>query len=145
MQDPAYSVLLAGWPPPPRYTGISDLEEKSNLIYGAQSVTGKILMSKNLAPERRAVLAAAQRSGSDHHGGILDRAQGQMSHDGAVNCGKATLRTGARRVLKLLKDSEVDVAGERATGGGDYDLARGSAARDDGGHVGIGLHMVSHG
>ncbi len=40
--------LIGGIPPPPRISGISDLAENSQIIYGAQSFTGKIFISKNL-------------------------------------------------------------------------------------------------
>jgi hypothetical protein len=66
MQDLAYSLPPIRYPPPPRSLGIIGLEPKPNLIYGAQSVTGKILMSKNLEAVRLGVLAATQRFGCDH-------------------------------------------------------------------------------
>jgi hypothetical protein len=52
MQDSAQWISIGiedtPLPLPHRYIGIIELERKSILIYGAQSVTGKILISKNL-------------------------------------------------------------------------------------------------
>lgn len=39
-----------GIPPPPGILEIIDLQAKCDLIYGAQSLAGKILRSKDLAP-----------------------------------------------------------------------------------------------
>jgi hypothetical protein len=39
-----------GIPPSPRYIGIFDLGGKRDLIYGAQSLAGKILCSQDLGP-----------------------------------------------------------------------------------------------
>jgi hypothetical protein len=41
-----------GPPPPWVFTGIIDLEETPRKILGAQQLTGKILVSKNLRPSR---------------------------------------------------------------------------------------------
>jgi len=41
--------LFQGYPPPLRISGIIDLAGICEVIYGAQSHTGKILISKNLA------------------------------------------------------------------------------------------------
>ena len=42
-------VADAGYPLPPRCIGITDLEEILDLIYGQQSLRGKILSPKGLA------------------------------------------------------------------------------------------------
>ena len=41
-----------GIPPPPRISGIIDLEENREIIYGAQQLAGKILIRKELSPGR---------------------------------------------------------------------------------------------
>ena len=41
---------MLGYPLPSRSTGIRDLAEKREVIYGAQSLTGKILSHKELGP-----------------------------------------------------------------------------------------------
>jgi hypothetical protein len=81
----------SGGYPSPRFFGISDLAESSKLIYGAQSLTGKILMSKNLgagALERGSKLEQMRGSlrpvsASTMMAQASCGPQGQMSH-GAV-------------------------------------------------------------
>jgi|SRR5258708_24803673 len=51
----------SGIPPSPRSIGIIGLERKCDLIYGAQSLTGKILMSKNLQAK---ILRAEDQNGT---------------------------------------------------------------------------------
>ena len=48
-----HAPMLFGWPlpPPPRSTGIIELAGNREKIYGAQSLAGKILISKNLEAE----------------------------------------------------------------------------------------------
>src|SRR6266853_2077861 len=85
----------SGIPPSPRSIGIIGLERKCDLIYGARSLTGKILMSKNL--QAKILLAEAQngtmrvsayRRCLDHDYAIYFWAQGQMSQRG---CGKVKM------------------------------------------------------
>ena len=49
--------------PSPRSLGIIDLEGKCDLIYGAQSLAGKILMSKNL---QAGILKMKAQNGTVH-------------------------------------------------------------------------------
>jgi hypothetical protein len=69
-------------PLPLRYIGIIDLGGKPDLIYGAQSLTGKILRAKDLcpAPVRGNIPPPPWDDGL-----VSDGAQGQMSQRG---CGK---------------------------------------------------------
>lgn len=48
------------YPPSPRFIGLIELAGNSQKIYGAQSLTGKILMSKNLLAE---VVKTASQNG----------------------------------------------------------------------------------
>jgi hypothetical protein len=52
---------LAGIPPSPRYIGMNVLARKCEVIYGAQSLAGKIFMSKNLQAE---ILRTKAQSGT---------------------------------------------------------------------------------
>jgi hypothetical protein len=52
---------FAGIPPSPPYIGIIVLERNCLIIYGAQSLAGKILMSKNL---RAGILMTANQNGT---------------------------------------------------------------------------------
>jgi len=89
--------------PSPRSIGIIGLERKCDLIYGAQSLTGKILMSKNL--QAKILLAEAQngtmrvsayRRCLDYDYAIYFWAQGQMSQGG---CGKVKMSRQCRKEL----------------------------------------------
>ena len=46
----ARNFRFSGYPPPPRSSGIMDLAEILEVIYGAQQLAGKIFIRKELAP-----------------------------------------------------------------------------------------------
>ena len=74
------------FPPPGCSCGIIGLEENLEKIYGAQSVAGKILVSKNLAVRASCRISSlgrlgslAQQRGLADDRAIAEVAQGQMS------------------------------------------------------------------
>ena len=103
--------LVAGWyPPSPRISGIIELGENQKKIYGAQSVTAKILSAKNLdvhpwrrVPETGRISQVHRLATSAMMAHFECDTQGQMSHGGVENIRSRgdRLRHGGRRPQAL--------------------------------------------
>jgi hypothetical protein len=73
------NLFTSRYPLPPRSPGIIGLEENYELIYGAQQLAGKILLSKDL---RTSSFSHLYRLRLDDNGLVADGRQGQMSQSG---------------------------------------------------------------
>src|SRR5579862_2423990 len=103
IEIPERELVARRYPPPPWFSGIIELGENQKVIYGAQSVTAKILSAKNLdtrswrcVPETGRISDVRRLATSAMMVHFECETQGQMSH-GDVEKSPVSLRSIAAR------------------------------------------------